>query len=84
VAPSPVAGLGLPYPAALSFPWPSLTALTLSERERERKLQRVQQGSSVSVCMSTMLQSFQKKKNKKADNRHGSLPPPWFNSSLNG
>jgi len=36
VAPSPVAGLGLPYPAALSFPWPSLTALTLSEREREK------------------------------------------------
>lgn len=51
VVSSPVARLGLPYPAALSFPWPSLTALTLSEREKERE--RVTESSTrqLSECV---------------------------------
>lgn len=50
---SPVAGLELQYPAVLSFLLPSLTALTLSEREIEKESYREFNKTAQCVCMST-------------------------------
>lgn len=56
---------------------------TVREREIEKESYREFNKTAQCGCMSTRRWSFQKKKNKKADNRQGSPLPPWFNSSLN-